>query len=358
MNKNNNINSISLSLFVISLIGAPFWGIISSRLFNIANTSLIITMPIGFILGLIIVKIILNYFDKKNIKPNKFNIILNIIIELISLFIYILISYRLAEFLSTQYLINTSSNYFYILILSITFYIANKGIETSSRVSTISIFIAILIFLFDFISLIKYVKIDNFLPLFTINKIDFIKSILLFSLIYVFSIFSLFGTNKEIIMDKEKYNKYHYIMSIISFLIIYGSTIVTLGIYGINLVNLFDYPLYTVLKKISLFSFIDSIENISVMLWMIFTINASSIILINIFNNQKEILKIKDKNIKYSKIIFFLLSFFIPYFFLTNNNYIETFEYTKIPNTLIIILLSIIILSNIIFKIKSRNKST
>lgn len=365
MKKNNKINSFSLSTLVVALSGAPFWGILTSYIFKLNGVYIIFSMPICFILSLLISKIFLKFF---NIYPNANGInkilniygktignILNFIIRITALLIYIFLAYRLASFLSSQYLIETNPIYIYIMILFVTLLLANKGLETLTRVSTISLFISLILFLFNIFNLIKYININNYLPisLESINVNNFVKSIVIFTLIYTVPMFFLYGTKKDNLIDKENYHKYHYIMNIISFIIVYSSSLVTLGIYGINLTNLFDYPLYTVLKKISVFSFIDSIENISSMLWILYSINASSTILLSLFENQKE--TYNQKNTIVSKITIMTIAFLIPLIFFSNNNFVETFEYVKYPIIVMIIILVIVTLSIFINKIKRRN---
>jgi hypothetical protein len=154
-------------------------------------------------------------------------------------------------------------------------------------------------------------------------------------------------TNKSNLQDKNKFTKYYHLLHIISFIMIASAITITLGVYGIKLTNLFDYPLYTVLKKISLFNFLDSIENASIMLWPLSLINACSIILLFIFNILNT-----SKYKKILKPLTLIISFLIPYFFLMNNTIIETFNYLIIPTTIVIIIQIINLITLIILKLK------
>lgn len=358
--KNEKINSLGLSSLIISLSGSSFWGILTSFMLSKSKTSTIISMPIGFIIGLIISKILLSFYSKfPNLShTNKFkkvykklSIILNFIILIISIFLYIFLAYRLSNFLSSQYLTETPTLYFYVIILLLTSYTASLGIETVTRVSLITLYTSLIMFIFDLINLIPYIKLDNYLP---IISVDF-KSILISSIIYaLYSTIPLFfitASKKDNLVDKEKFNKYFIGMYTLSFILVFTAIMVTLGIFGSNLVNMFDYPLYTVLKKIQIFSFIDSIENISASLWIFFTITGCSIINLSIFNNIKETLNLTNNN-KLYKIIIFIIILLIPKFLFANNSYTETFNYVKIPVILTIVLLVIITITTIILKFK------
>ncbi len=357
----NIINSFSLSTIIFSINLAVLFGIINSYLLNTSNTSTPISLLIGFILTVILSTIPLKLFNTKEklsftekIKYTykKISPIILIIYIVTSLTMYILITYRLTSFISSQYLIEKNKIYLLIPTLLITYYIANKGIETVTRLSQISFFICIIIFIFDALSLIPHVNIDNYYPLINTSKTNILKSSLMFSIFSSVPFTYIQITNKSKLQDKKKFTKLYHIINIISFLMISSAIIITLGVYGINLANLFDYPLYTVLKKISLFNFLDSIENASIMLWPLSLINACSIILLFIFN-------ILDTT-KYKKILkplTIIISFLIPYLFLMDNTIIETFDYLIIPTTIVIILQITNLITLIILKLKEFNKN-
>ena len=355
-NENNIINSFSLSTIIFSINLAVLFGIINSYLLNTSKIDTPFSLIIGFILTIFLSLIPLKLFNTKEelsftekikFTYKKISPIILLIYTITSLSLYILISYRLTSFISSQYLIETSKIYLLIPTLLITYYIANKGIETVTRLSQISLFICILIFLFDALSLIPQINIDNYFPILNTNKINILKSTLMFSIFSSVPFTYIQITNKSNLQDKNKFTKYYHILHIISFIMIASAITITLGVYGIKLTNLFDYPLYTVLKKISLFNFLDSIENASIMLWPLSLINACSIILLFIFN----ILNTSKYN-KILKPLTLIISFLIPYFFLMNNTIIETFNYLIIPTTIVIIIQIINLITLIILKIK------
>lgn len=362
---NEKVNSFSLSVLVITLSGAPFWGILTSYILYNSKEATPVSMIIGYILGLIISKVFLSFNDtykdlisSKKIDKiyGKFGIVINFIEVILALFAYIFLCYRLSSFLSSQYLIETPQIYFYLLILALTYYIASKGIETLTRVTIISLYVAIFIFIFDYSILFKEINWNNFLPLLTVN----IKSILKSSVIYalfssVLPIFSM-SIKKADIVEEENFNKMYIKMYSISSLILFIAITFTIGVYGIRLSSLFDYPLYTVLKKIELFSFIDSIENISVILWILYSINASASVLLSIFNNLKEALNLTNKKFKYSKLIIMIIILLITLLFYNKNSYIETIEYIKYPIYVTFTLFLITFISLIISKISRKKK--
>lgn len=361
MKNEEKINSISLSLTTISLIQSSFWGILTSFMLYKSENATIISIIFGYIISLFISKIILCFFEYKTSKSliekfkyiyGKFSPIINILYIVGTIFTYIFISYRLSSFLSSEYLTETSELLFYVLILLITFYIANKKTETLSKVSTISCFIAILIFISAAISLTKEINIENYLPLITVSNHNILLTSIVFSIYFSAPTIYINIIKKNNLVDKENFNKYFYISNIITFLICLFSIIITIGVFGIKLSNLFSYPLYSVLKKIKLFSFIDSLENIGVMLWIFFSIISSSIILISLFNSIKETFNLKKRQNKISKLILLITLLIIPMILFKNNTLVETYNYTYIPFYIFLFLIILIILSSILSKIK------
>ena len=337
MNTNEKINSFSFSTIILSLCTSCFYGIFSSYIINKTKNSSLLSITIGFIVSIIISTIIYKFFthDKelsytKKIK-NEFKILsfpLIILSIISSIFGYILLTYRLTTFLSQEYLIMTPNFLVSILILSLTYYTASKGIETVIRVSYITFFISIVIFLFDFFSLLPSIHIENYLPLITVNIKDIIFSSLIFSAYFILPIIYINTIPFNLINDKQNFLKHYYLMIILSFVIILISVFTSIGVNGSNITSLFDYPIYSTLKRIKLFSALDSLENISISAWFLFIINTSNIILVFIFNQIKELFN-TNKNI--INIFIMLIAFIIPNFIFLNNNFNEFYSYIYIP---------------------------
>ncbi len=352
--KNEKINSFGLSSLICSLCSAPFYGIFSSYTLHSSRNATPISLIIGFVISIIISYFILQFFKTnkntnfssklKNIF-NNFSYFLIIPTLACSLFGYILLTYRLTTFLSSQYLIETPKYILLISILLLTFYVANKGIETITRVSTISLYISIIIFLFDFFSLLPQVNFQNFLPIIDVSLNSIIISSIIFAFYFTIPIIHINIISMNQIVDKEKFNKYYYLTILIAFIMIFLSMSTTIGILGINTSNLFDYPLYTTLKRIKLFSFLDSLENISIMLWILYIINASSTMLSFVFSSLKDTFKLSIKKSKIINILILLISFAIPNFIFFNNNYNESYEYIWLPFSLLVFMFIVIIIT-------------
>lgn len=353
MNYNEKINSFSISTIILSLCTSCFYGIFSSYIINKTNNTSLLSITIGFIISLLISFIIykflkykedLTYTQKIKYTFPKLSFIINIISILSSIFGYMLLSYRLTSFLSNEYLILTPNYLISLLILSLTYYTSSKGIQTVIRVSYITFFISIIIFIFDFTSLVSSIDINNYLPLITINIKDIITSSFIFSTYFIIPIIYINTIPLNIINDNTNFIKYYYLMITISFIIIFISIFTSIGVMGSNTLSIFDYPIYSTLKRIKLFSALDSLENISISAWFLFIINTLNIMLVYIFSGIKEQFNLKKDN-SIIKIIIMLLLFIIPNFIISNNNFNEFYDYIYIPIIFLLITLFIIIIT-------------
>ena len=363
MKKDEMINSFGLCTNVIALSGASFYGIYSSYILNTAKTSTLIAMIFGYLLSTIFTTIILKFFKAKpelslaqKIKYtySKFSYFINILFSICTLSVYVFMTYRLTSFICSQYLIETSKKLVLLAVLLCTFHIADKGIETTTRVSTLSFYVATFIFLFDIFALFGQIEIDNYLPITNFNVKDIAKASFVFSLYFSVPIVNIYACKFDQISDKDNFSKYFTFAHLFSLLILFLSIGTTLGVLGIELCNIFDYPLYTVLKKISLFRFIESFENVSIMLWVIYIINATSISLLCTFNTLKDTFNLKNKSFKYMKYILFVIAFLIPTIFFMDNTFIDSLNYVWIPASLTVMMLLIVTISLIFITIKNK----
>ena len=106
------------------------------------------------------------------------------------------------------------------------------------------------------------------------------------------------------IVDENHYNKFVIISIIISIVLIFFIFVVVVGNLGIYLASSYQYPEYIVLKRISLFNFLDRIENMVVIQW-IFALCLS--ICIVVYYISKTIKKKKNNKLINTGIILALL---------------------------------------------------
>lgn len=309
---------------------ALFLGIGISKVLIDAKESAIFSIILGTIFGTLILFILnkLSYYKCNGLKK----IIMFIII-------YILLVIGLTEFItliSSIYLIDIKKYILMLPTLVVILYMNSKNIEVHYKVSSILYGISLTIFIIAFFSLIPQIDYLNLLPLFNVS----FKKILFTSLE-----FALFSVVPNILLGGLDIKKDNKIIKryLISNLLLSIVIILTQGILSIELIRMFKYPEYIVLKKISILDFINNIENIISFLW-IFTI----FIYISICSKELYDMSYDTFNNKYIYPIFlFISTYFISNYFLDNVNCL-----LFLFNNLWIILLTILviyILTNLIF---------
>ena len=291
MNKSDEKNYLSLTHFFSK---ALFLGIGIAKIIMDAKTNAIYSMILGTILGTIILYFInkLNYNNMNNLKK----IIMFILINTL----FIIGLNELSNVIKSIYLID-SNNFFVMLpLIIVILYINTKNITINIKIAHILLFLFNAFFIICFLSLIPEIDTLNYLPLFNLN----IKNILFTSIE-----FALFSVTPNILYGGIKYNKNinNKIIKnyIISNIVIILMILTTTGVLGYELVNLFKYPEYVVLKKISLLDFINNIENI-----LSFCIIFALFIFLSICSKQLYDISENTFNNKYIYPIFLIISLY------------------------------------------------
>ena len=360
---NEKVSSLNICMLISALTKASFFGAGFHYIYKNASTGSLFSVLLGIILGFIIILLYLNIItDKplplklKEIFPKVIAYFLNAIIILISLAFACLVFFRIIDFLSTQYLTNTPSIVLGLLVISLVFYLLIKNLEVLTRFATVCFFISEILILINVGGLIPYVEFDNFKPLMLNFPNGFLKATFSFALLFAGPCFftTIFG--RDNITDKEKFNKKFIIFYFISSLAIFLIFFFVLACLGSETIKLFTYPVYIVLKRISMFNFIESVENITFFLWYIYLHILMTISLFYIKNTLIHTfnLTITTKKSAIIALILCFITFILPFIFLEKNYMISNGIYSVIP---ILLNLALIIISFIIFvtlKIKKR----
>ena len=138
-----------------------------------------------------------------------------------------------------------------------------------------------------------------------------------YSLVLTIPIGSLLIIPKKEIENYYKTTKYIIITYLITTIMIIFMSLVASACLGRYLISMYQYPVYITLKKISIFGFIDRIENFLSIEWILSTFVAFTLPIINIQSN------INKKNNKIINLIIIiiiiillilLISLFFSYF--------------------------------------------
>lgn len=338
---NNKIDSNNFVSLIFSLTKSCFFGYgISSILFS-SYTSSIISFIIGFIISILISLMFLKVYNysnnltileklKEKLNPFFYYIIF-IIVILYALFMAMLVYYIINYFILSQYLTDTSFFIVLLILVISAIYLVFQNYETLTRFSFLTTFITAVMLIINIVGVSTHFEFNNILPIYNYD----IKGILYGSFIFI----SLFTSplllmsfiKRSDITDKENLNKKFIISIIISGLTLIVIITVILGALGITLSTIFSYPEYIVLKKIK-FNFIESIENISFLLWVYYAFNLCSCALMFVKYSLKNEFKIKsNKTLNIITLFLMLVIFIIPNFLLNNNPSISSFIYKISP---------------------------
>lgn len=265
------INNLQLSSILFLLLFSGCLGILPYVVIQSVGTDGFISGILGSLIGLIPLFILLYIFNydidspiyvkTKVIFGNVIGSIINYLLVLSYFAIVITILFNVSNFIISQYLTNTPL-ILVTLILGITsLYTISKGIYTISKISFIYVIIILILFILGVILLSNDIKLDNIKPILEFGiKSPFIVS-LKYVLLFTSPMYSVLVIPKNSIDNSDNSNKYLVVTYLIVSFMICFIMFVSSAALGKYLVRIYQYPAYITLKKISIFGFIDRIEN-------------------------------------------------------------------------------------------------
>lgn len=276
MKKNSYLEIASL---VIIQTVTTFFGISVSILKEGAGVNAWLSALISYIIGIIPLLMIIyisNYKEDQNLNEkinslfgNKIGFIINILFSLLLVSLGITLLYNINNFILSQFLYRTPFLVSCILFIIVIVYCANKGINVISKIAMLLLTINIALYTINILALVQHIDITNFLPLLKENTSNIIPTSLKIASINYLPLLIILIIPKNKITVPTKYTKTIVIAYIIGALISFGLVITTFGVLGIDLVNAFEYSEYIVLRKIKLLGFLERIENIISLQWII-----------------------------------------------------------------------------------------
>lgn len=282
-----------------------FLGFGISLIFNISGKDCYIAAFLGLCLGFVIIYLYAKFLEfkkkrslKEIFKQNKvlgYFVHFLLIITSYILLVYGLVIYKV--FVASFMLIKTPEIFLVIPIVIFACYGAFKGLLNISRVAESLVPLTIILALFAFLGIAGLFESSNFLPILTTTPSNFIKTALTFAGISVFpNILTVHYHEKPRHMLKSY---------LISCLILIATIIYINGILGEELVHIYRFPEYMVLKQLKLFRFIEKVENILSIAWIF---NIFILIMMAIYS-LKELLP--DKKPKLITVIILIFTTFM-----------------------------------------------
>lgn len=293
-----------------------------STLFLYSSKDAYLAIILGTLLGIGIIYLI--SLVGKNItvplkdfiyKRNILNIIIRIIYLIYLLFIAFIILTILATFLYSYFLPFTPSLVSCLPFIFLAAFLNVKSLNKISYVAQILLVISLFLIFTKTILLTNEFDFSNVLPIFSVKPQALFKTTVIFAALSTAPFMTLIDEKIDF-----KQNLKYYLISTISILIVVFSIIIVLG----ECVNIYSYPEYSVLRKISLFNFIENIENFVSAGWffdIFISLSICSLKLKQVLNVQKSIIPFA--------LIFVLLV--IVNIFVSNNFYNSMAIYKSFP---------------------------
>lgn len=221
-----------------------------SSIFRLTKNNSLYAMLLGLIIGIIFLFIYNKFKNKYNFKY----------IEIIYiLYLLIINSYILESFLSSFFLKNTPQILLIIPFLYLCYKLGKSNIKNIKKTSILLFPISISIVIFDIMFLVKYGTLEHFMPIRINFSTNFFKSSLRFAFLTIYPLLLLSDDNINKKINIKSYIISSLILILIAFVIIF--------VEGPNLITIYRYPEYMVLKKIKIFNFLEKIENFISFIW-------------------------------------------------------------------------------------------
>lgn len=277
--KKDKLSSFSFACLLGSPIFSLFSGVGSHNLIHIAGVDAWICVIFSFLIGLFPFALFLYLFyasDEKNILEmnlglfgNVFGNFLNILINIFLFFVGMVQLFNISNFVISQFLAETPILWFMILFGILIIYNVSFGIENISRVAVIFVGVIIFMTIISTTGLLPTVDTSNLKPYLENGIGTPLRGSILLTLTNVTPIFMLLIIPRKRISDNKNAWKYFTFFYFLAFLFAFLAIVLSIGSLGIYLCQVYQYPEYTVLKKISLFNFIERIENFIYIKWIL-----------------------------------------------------------------------------------------
>ncbi len=246
-----------------------FLGFGFSHLFSKAGKDSYIGAILGTIIGLIFTYFYSYIIEKKEnqelkdiFKKDKiWGMISRILLLLASILIlvYILIIYKI--FVVSFLLVSSPEIFVTIPFIILTLYCAFKGYKVISRVAGSLFPISIIFSIIILLSLMGFIETTNYLPILTETPLNTLETALMFA-----GFSALPNILTLHIKGDIKGYKRMYIISAITLIL---AALFVEGVLGEVLVEIFRFPEYMVFKQIKLFKFIEKVENVLAIIWVL-----------------------------------------------------------------------------------------
>lgn len=326
---NKKISMFEIGVLNFSIIRALYMGITFSCLTEFTKQDGWFTILLS-VIPLIIYILLINKFETsgktfyqkiKNTFKKPLSTFILIIINLTILLLVIMCFFNINYFIHSQFLSKTPIYVTAIIFLICNLYVLSKDIQTLTRTAVILFIISIILFVTSALGLINLIDPFNFMPVLYVKPLNHIMGISSIISYNIFPIIILTCIPREKLENKS-FKKTLIISSLLSFLSLLIPYILTIGIFGVKLSNIYEYPEFHVLKSISLIGASDKVEKILIIQWIFDMFVFVSLGIYFIRQSVEHIISINKKYLNFLFIIIILFSIlFIQNYSLFINTY-------------------------------------
>ncbi len=303
---NNKISKIQLGMLLTLICSSLYLGISDIILLKKSGSETLIAMILGTILGIIPVLMYLkvnsclpnlNIYEKnKKLFGKKIGFILNILLIIIYMFMLLVSIRSMVIFITSKYMQNTPYIFVGALIIITSLIICFNGIETIARVSQLSFFASILFMVIIEIFLLKYISVQNVLPIINNNYMSILNGAIYHASSCALLIMLLLTVKGSFVNDEKNYNKTIIIFYLISSLSLCLVMFFVIACFGYEFASSFRYPEYILLKKIGLSGSELHLENLLAFRWIFYMLALCNISLYGIICGVESLCKNKKRN--------------------------------------------------------------
>lgn len=350
-NRGNQIGLYQTGIFSFFFTRCFFMTGIIPLLFKISGIDSLISIILGSVLGLLLVFLYYHIIKKEKNKnifelidsifPKVFAVLFKIILTITLLFILCFLLSNISVYISNSLLIDTRLIVIVLTFLLLCYFVSKNGLESIARTAEIIFMIFIILFVLSLVGVIPLIEPSRLKPFFSHKLIKIGNSSFIYGFFGSIMLFLLTMIPKEKVHSNKKLGKAITIGYIIGTFTIFLTFVWMIGTLGIDLASYYQYPEIAILKKVSYFNFIERIEGILSIAWLLDSVIVLSFILYSLKEALHTFSKSKKTNNLY---ILLLISITI-----LSSRIIFSLEQLLIPLSVSFILLPIIILLQIIF---------
>ena len=296
------ITSLEYNTLLWFLTRATFIEITAEILLNTAHQDSWISILIAIIIGILPITLysyLKNKYPQQNIiklnqeKLGKIGTFLNLILIASTLMFTISSFWIVVNFIDSQYLYQTPTPIIICILILPVIYTIIKKFHVFTKVNLIMFYISLFFIIIILTGLIGNVDINNLKPILNNSP----NNILYGSFCFIgFNILPLFLLS---IIPKKNIKNYSpkksFLFYIISGLSLLNVMFLTISIFGIHLSELYNYPSFHLLKRVSILEIIDRVESILSLEWFLALFIQIVMSLFFIKISIKELFQTKEK---------------------------------------------------------------